>query len=51
MFKIGYTKRCHAFVFKELRCTQFFLSCIFGIDKITGRLEEKNCEMLVWKKK
>ena len=44
MFKIGYTKRCHAFVFKELRCTQFFLSCIFGIDKITGRLEEKNCE-------
>ena len=27
-----------------------FLSCIFGIDKITGGLEEKNCKMLVSKK-
>lgn len=51
MFKIGYTKRSHAVVLKELCCTQFFLSCIFGINKITGGLEEKNCKMLVWKKK
>ena len=35
---------------KELLCAQF-LGCFYGTDKINGKLEDRNCKMLGWKKK